>query len=314
VSLTCGVDVGGSKIVGGVVDEDGTVVEELLAVSPATDVAAILAAITGLVTELAGRHPVSAVGLGAAGYIDRSRSVVRFAPNLAWRDLDLRGELEARLHLPVVVENDANAAAWGEFRYGAGADVDDLLLVTVGTGVGGGFVVEGRLHRGAFGVGAEVGHLRMVPDGVLCGCGNRGCLEAYGSGTALLREVRAAATRRTPGVQALLDRSGGDPAAITGPMVTACARDGDAFCIDQLRTLGTWLGDAIASLVAVLDPAVVVVGGGVSAAGEVVLDPIRAAFERQLTGAGHRPVAEVRAAALGHRGGLIGAADLARQR
>ena len=136
---------------------------------------------------------MAAVGIGAAGYIDKSRSVVMFAPNLAWRDLDLRAEIEARVALPVVVENDANAAAWGEFRFGAGEDVDDLLLITVGTGVGGGVVLDGRLHRGGFGVGGEVGHMRVVPDGVLCGCGNHGCLEAYGSGTALVREARAAA-------------------------------------------------------------------------------------------------------------------------
>ena len=314
MSLTCGVDVGGTKILGGVVDEDGTVVEELRVVSPATDVAAIEDAITGLVKELSGRHLVEAVGVGAAGYIDKSRSVVMFAPNLAWRDLDLRGELEARVGLPVVIENDANAAAWGEFRFGGGEDVDDLLLVTVGTGVGGGVVLDGRLHRGAFGVGAEIGHMRVVPDGVLCGCGNHGCLESYGSGTALVREARAAAAGGSLLARTLLDRAGGDVGAITGPMVTDCAAEGDPFCIEQLSLLGRWLGEAIASLVAVLDPAVVVVGGGVSAAGGLLLDPIRAAFASQLTGRGHRPLAEVRPAVLGNRAGLIGAADLARLR
>jgi glucokinase len=316
VTLTCGVDVGATKILGGVVDEAGTVVEELLVASPATDVEAIVDAIAGLITELASRHTLEAVGVGAAGYIDRARSRVMFAPNLAWRDLDLRGELEERVHLPVVVENDANAAAWGEFTFGAGKDVDDLLLVTVGTGVGGGVVLDGRLHRGAFGVGGEIGHLRVVPDGILCGCGNHGCLEAYASGTALVREARAAALSKseggTPLAGCLLDRAGGDPAAITGPLITECARAGDPFAIGQLAALGTWLGEGIASLAAVLDPAVVVVGGGVSAAGDLLLDPIRAAFGSQLTGRGHRPLAEIRPATLGNRAGLIGAADLAR--
>jgi glucokinase len=314
VSPTIGVDVGGTKILGGVVDEQGKVLEELRVVSPATDVAAIEDAITGLVVELAGRHAVEAVGVGAAGYIDKSRSVVMFAPNLAWRDLELRTELEARTGLPVVVENDANAAAWGEFRYGAGEDVDDLLLVTVGTGVGGGVVLDGLLHRGAFGVGGEIGHMRVVPDGILCGCGNRGCLESYGSGTALVREARAAAAAGSRPARTLLDRAGGDPASITGPMITECAQAGDAFCLDQLAGLGTWLGDGIASLAAILDPAVVVIGGGGSAAGDLLLDPIRAAFGGQLTGRGHRPLAEIRLAVLGNRAGLIGAADLARHR
>jgi glucokinase len=314
MSLTIGVDVGGTKILGGVVDERGKVIEELRVVSPATDVAAIEDAITRLVVDLSGRHAVEAVGVGAAGYIDKSRSVVMFAPNLAWRDLDLRAELEARVGLPVVVENDANAAAWGEFRYGAGEDVDDLLLVTVGTGVGGGVVLDGRLHRGAFGVGGEIGHMRVVPDGILCGCGNRGCLESYGSGSALVREARAAASAGSLLARTLVDRAGGDPASITGPLITECAQAGAAFCVEQLAGLGTWLGDGIASLAAILDPAVVVIGGGVSAAGDLLLDPIRAAFGSQLTGRGHRPLAEIRLAVLGNRAGLIGAADLARHR
>jgi glucokinase len=314
VTLTCGVDVGGTKILGGVVDERGTVVEERRVDSPATDVEAIETAISGLVTDLATRHTIEAVGVGAAGYIDKSRSVVMFAPNLAWRDLELRAELEKRVRLPVVVENDANAAAWGEFRHGAGEDVDDLLLVTVGTGIGGGVVLDGRLHRGAFGVGGEIGHIRVVPNGVRCGCGNRGCLESYGSGTAMVREARAAAASGSLLARDLLDLAGGDPAAITGPMVTACAQGGDPFAIEQLTTIGTWLGEGIASLAAVLDPAVIVIGGGVSAAGDLLLDPIRTAFAHQLTGRGHRPLAEVRPAELGNRAGLIGAADLARSR
>jgi len=313
VSLTCGVDVGGTKILGGVVDESGKILEQVRVVSPATDVEAIEDAITHVVTDLSSRHEIEAVGVGAAGYIDRSRSVVMFAPNLAWRDLDLRAELEERVHLPVSVENDANAAAWGEFRYGGGEDVEDLLLITVGTGVGGGVVLDGRLHRGAFGVGGEIGHMRVVPSGVLCGCGNRGCLESYASGTALVREARAAATR-SPLAGPLLELAGGDAAAITGPMVTECAQHGDPFSLEQLATLGRWLGEGIASLVAVLDPAVVVVGGGVSAAGDLLLDPVRTSFAAELTGRGHRPLAEIRPARLGTRAGVIGAADLARHR
>jgi glucokinase len=145
VTLACGIDVGGTKIAGGVVDPEGQVLAFATVESPAEQVEAIEEAIVGLVTELRTEHPIEAVGVGAAGYVDSSRSTVLFAPNLAWRDVDLRGELEPRLDLPVVIENDANAAAWGEFTYGAGHDVDDLLLVTVGTGVGGGLVVDGEL-------------------------------------------------------------------------------------------------------------------------------------------------------------------------
>ena len=312
MSLACGIDVGGTKIAGGVVDEHGTILEELRVESPATDVHAIEAAIEKLVTELRVRHPIDAVGVGAAGYIDKARAVVLFAPNLAWRDLDLKADLELALALPVVVENDANAAAWGEFQFGAGHDVDDLLLVTVGTGVGGGLVLDGALYRGAFGVGAEIGHMRVVPDGMLCGCGNRGCFEMYASGSALVREARSAARAGSLLAADLLERAGGDPDAITGPLVTEAAQAGDTFAVEQLASLGRWLGEGIASLTAVLDPAVVVVGGGVSAAGELLLGPTRAAFAAQLTGRGHRPTLEIRRARLGNRAGLIGAADLTR--
>ncbi len=313
MTLACGVDVGGTKIAGGVIDVDGTVIEELRVESPATDVEAIEDAITSLVTQLRSRHEITAVGVGAAGYVDKARAVVMFAPNIAWRDVDLKAELEERIDLPVVVENDANAAAWGEFTYGAGHDIDDLLMVAVGTGVGGGVVLDGELYRGAFGVGAEIGHMRVVPDGILCGCGNHGCLEQYGSGSALVREVRAAARSGSLLAADVLERAGGDPDRITGPLVTEAAQAGDPFAVEQLQVLGRWLGEGIASLTAVLDPAVVVIGGGVSEAGDLLLDPVRAAFGAQLTGRGHRPVLDIRRARLGNRAGLIGAADLARR-
>lgn len=313
MTLACGVDVGGTKIAGGVIDLGGNILEELRVESPATDSEAIEEAIAGLVAQLAARHEIEAVGVGAAGYVDKSRSVVMFAPNIAWRDVNLKQELEDRVRLPVVVENDANAAAWGEFVYGAGADADDLLLVTVGTGVGGGLVLDGEVYRGAFGVGAEIGHMRVVPDGILCGCGNHGCFEQYASGSALVREARAAASGGSLLARGLLDRAGGDPAKITGPLVTEAARDGDPFAIEQLAALGKWLGEGIASLATILDPAVVVIGGGVSEAEDLLLGPIRSAFATQLPGRGHRPMLEIRKAQLGNRAGLIGAADLARR-
>ncbi len=192
MTLSIGIDVGGTKILGGVVDEGGAIVEELRVESPATDAEQIEKAIETLVTELASRHRIEAIGVGAAGYIDKARATVMFAPNIAWRNEPLGADLARRTGLPVVVENDANAAAWGEFRHGAGRDADDQLMVTVGTGVGGGVVTGGRLLRGAHGVAAEIGHLCVVPDGLPCGCGNRGCLESYASGTALVRAARSA--------------------------------------------------------------------------------------------------------------------------
>ncbi|MFC7494758.1 MULTISPECIES: ROK family glucokinase [unclassified Nocardioides] len=312
MSLACGIDVGGTKIAGGVVDDDGVIVEEVRVESPATDAEAIEEAIAGLVTDLRSRHDIQTVGVGAAGYVDKARAVVLFAPNLAWRNEDLKGELEKRVELPVVIENDANAAAWGEFVYGAGHDADDLLLVTVGTGVGGGLVLDGEVYRGANGVGAEIGHMRVVPNGILCGCGKHGCFEKYASGSALVSEARALAASGAAIAQGMLDRAGGDLDEITGPLITEAARDGDQGAIQQLARLGRWLGEGIASLTEILDPEVVVIGGGVSEADELLLGPTREAFGAQLVGRGFRPIPEIRKARLGNRAGLIGAADLSR--
>lgn len=315
MSLTIGVDIGGTKIAAGVVDEGGEVLARARRESPAEDGAAVERTVVEVVRELRTEigRPVAGVGVGAAGFIDATRSTVLFAPNLAWRDAPLRANLERALDLPVVVENDGNAAAWGEFAFGAGRDVDDLLLVTLGTGIGGGIVLDGRLRRGAYGIAGEIGHLRVVPDGRECGCGNRGCWEQYGSGTALVADAREAAEADPEAATALLERAGGVAAGIEGPMVTELAEAGDAFALARLADLGRWVGEGIASLVAVLDPRLIVIGGGLSAAGDVLLDPVRAAFGAQLSGRGHRPEAEIRPAMLGNGAGLLGAADLARR-
>ncbi|MGZ4436327.1 MAG: ROK family glucokinase [Nocardioidaceae bacterium] len=313
MGLTVGIDIGGTKIAGGVVDEQGRILATARRESPATDSGAIERGVADLVAELRGSHQIEGVGVGAAGFIDAARSTVLFAPNLAWRDEPLKTDLEKGIGLPVVIENDANAAAWGEFTFGAGADVSDLLLVTVGTGVGGGIVLNGELHRGAFGVAAEIGHIRVVPNGRLCGCGNRGCWEQYASGTALVRDAREQAAQGSLIARTLLDRAEGSVEKITGPLITEAAKDGDAFAIEQLASLGQWLGEGIATLTAVLDPAVVVIGGGVSEAGDLLLDPIRAHFRANLTGRNYRPQLQIRAAELGNTAGMIGAADLARR-
>lgn len=312
--LTCGVDIGGTKIAGGVVDAAGNLLAQSRVSSPATDPGAIRDAVVGLVAGLRADHDVAAVGVGAAGYVAADRSTVLFAPNIAWRDEPLGEALARRIDLPVVVENDANAAAWGEYRFGAGrssAHVRHQLMVTVGTGLGGGVVADGRLLRGGFGVAAEVGHLCLVRDGALCGCGNRGCFEAYASGTALVRNAREAATGSPLGA-GLLARAGGDAEAITGPLIAGAAAEGDGLAREQVEQLGHWLGHGLASLASVLDPELIVIGGGVSETGELLLEPARRTFRRQLSGRGHRPEAEIRLAELGAAAGVVGAADLAR--
>ncbi|MGI8614155.1 MAG: ROK family glucokinase [Nocardioidaceae bacterium] len=310
--LTVGVDIGGTKIAAGVVDDAGVIVARETESTPAADPHALADAVAACVGRLRASHDVRAVGIGAAGFVDVDRSTVLFAPNIDWVDEPLGAHVRARVDLPVVVENDANAAAWGEFRFGAGKDVDDLLLITVGTGIGGGLVTDGHLYRGTYGVAAEVGHLRVVPKGVLCGCGQHGCWEQYASGRALVREARDRMAAELPEAGPLTRLVGGDPLLVTGPIVTQCAQGGDPLCVGLLADVGRWLGEGIASLAAVLDPAVVAVGGGVAAAGELLLQPAIEAFTKSLPAASHRANAELRLATLGNTAGLVGAADLAR--
>ena len=316
MTLAIGVDVGGTKIAAGVVDEDGKIIARTRRETPhdpePTDA---INTMVGVITELTRGHDIEAVGIGFAGFIDAKRSTVLFATNLGWQDLALREAIERRTELPAVVENDANAAAWGEFRYGAAADVeDDMVLVTVGTGIGGGIIVDGRLLRGAFGVAAEIGHMRMVPGGLRCPCGNKGCWEQYASGSALVREGRALVESVSPLAERLAELCQGKPERLTGQHITEAAAEGDEAAIELIEEIGQWLGEGLAQLVAVLDPGVLVVGGGVSDAGELLLGQARNAFRRNLTGRTHRPEPHIRIATLGNDAGIVGAADLARIR
>jgi glucokinase len=210
------------------------------------------------------------------------------------------------------VENDANAAAWGEYRFGAGRGHRDLLCLTIGTGIGGGLVAEDMLYRGTFGIAGEFGHMQVVQDGYRCGCGNRGCWEQYASGRALVREARDIAAIWPVYGARLLELGDGEPVGITGPEVTAAAREGDPAALECFQIVGTWLGQGIADLAAILDPGRYVIGGGVSDAGELLLGPAREAYRARLTGRGYRPEATIVQAELGPLAGLVGAADLCR--
>ena len=312
MSLTIGVDIGGTKIAFGVVTPEGEVVARARRQTTPERPDEIVGAVAGGIAELRATHEVVSVGVAAAGYIDSGRSTVMFAPNLAWRDNPIKAQVEEHVDVPVVIENDGNAAAWGEFQFGAAREFDDMLLLTVGTGLGAGLVIDRRLVRGAHGVAAEFGHVRAVPDGHRCGCGNRGCWEQYVSGTALTREAREMARSGSPLANGILERAGGKVRRITGPLVTAAAREGDPMAVELLADLGHQLGTAVASFVAILDPGVVVIGGGVSDAGELLIGPARESYAHELTGRGFRPSAQIVLAELGNEAGLVGAADLAR--
>ncbi len=303
-----GIDIGGTKIAGGVVDADGTILERLRVPTP-TDTAALAAAVGEMVLELASRHDVHAVGVAAAGFIDRTRSIMLHAPNIDWHDEPLRAEFEARIGRPVTLENDANAAGWGEYRFGAGRGSTDMVMITLGTGVGGAVVGDGTLLIGANGSAAELGHMRFVRGGRACGCGQSGCLEQYASGRALQRELgdiaeaggigeRLAAHRRPDGI-------------VPGRDLAMLLAEGDAGALEAVRRVATALGEACGAFQAVLDPDVFVIGGGVAELGEVLLQPTRIAYDTSLPGFGDRPTARFAIAELGNDAGLVGVADLA---
>jgi glucokinase len=309
-----GVDIGGTKIAAGVVDEDGKILAQTRRDTEPDDVASIDVAIADVYAELSRQYEIGAVGVAAAGFVGSDRSSVLFAPNIAWRDYPLRDKVAALIKddVRIVVENDANAAGWAEFRFGPAKDVDDMLMLTLGTGLGGAIVTAGRLVRGAFGVAAEIGHMRVVPGGHYCGCGHEGCWEQYASGSALVREAQAAAVAYEDRAARLLELAGGDVDRIIGPHVTQAAQEGDELAIELLAELGRWVGEGSASVAALLDPELIVIGGGVAAAGDLVLAPARKAFAEQLSARGHRPEAAIVVASMGNDAGMVGAADLAR--
>jgi glucokinase len=312
VPVTIGVDIGGTKVAAGVVDDDGRVLARTRRPTPSTSPEDVEGVIAACVAELRTGHDVAAVGIGAAGFIDHHAGAVLFAPNLAWRDEPLRDAVAARTGLPVVLDNDANAAAWAEYRFGAGRGEDHLVVVTVGTGIGGGLVTGGQLYRGRWGIAAEFGHMQVSQSGRRCGCGQHGCWEQYCSGRALLHEAREIADVQPGYGRRLLELGGGRPEGIEAPEVTAAAREGDPAALDCFDEIGTWLGQGLADLAALLDPGAFVVGGGVADAGELLLGPARRVFAERLTGTRSRPQAEIRLAELGNEAGLVGAADLAR--
>lgn len=311
--LAIGVDIGGTKVAGGVVDDTGAVIDRERQDGPGENVEETESIIVDVVERLQARHDdVQAVGVGAAGWIANDHATVLFSPHLAWRNEPLRDGLAERIGLPLIVENDANAAAWAEYRFGAAQDEPVVVCVTLGTGIGGGLVVNGAVYRGAYGIACEYGHMTLVPEGRRCACGNLGCWEMYASGRALARDARELALESPAAAARMIDLAG-SVGGLSGAVVTAAAAAGDPAAESICTTMGRWLGRGLANLAAVIDPSIFVIGGGVSEAGELLLRPAREEFAHTLTGRGFRPRASVALAALGPDAGLVGAADLARR-
>ncbi len=310
--LTVGVDVGGTSVRAGVVDRAGAVRDSAQTATP-HDESALEAAVARVVEELAGRHRVAGVGLALAGFITPDRREVRFAPHLPWRDAPVAERIAERLGLPVVVEHDANSAAFAERRFGAASAGDIVAFVAIGTGIGAALLVDGAIYRGAYGVAPELGHVRVVPDGRPCPCGRRGCWERYCSGTALAAtalELLAGDVRRSPVLGRFLATGDAPP---TGRQVAAAAREGDPVACAAVADLARWLGEGLALVADVFDPDLVVIGGGVAGSAPLFLDDAREHYAATVTGAGRRPLARIRTAQLGEAAAVVGAAELVRE-
>ena len=313
-NFSIGVDIGGTKVLGGVVDASGNILTTHREDTPKAGGDELTQAIIGVIQELLAQHAATSVGISAAGFVSSDRQTMLATPNIAgWNGINLMTEISREVDLPIVIENDANAAAWGEAIYGAGRGESELMMVTVGTGIGGGIISNGALYRGAFGVAAEFGHMRVVPGGHLCGCGKFGCFEQYASGSALHRHLMEAIAKDPTRAHSLLARGDGTVEGVKGSHITAAARAGDPIAVEAFNTTGDWLGAGIASLSVILDPALVVIGGGVIDAGELLMAPTRLALEKYMPFSGKHPTPRIVVAELGNDAGLVGVADLARR-
>lgn len=300
-----GLDLGGTKILGVRVGDAGDVRDEHRVPTPsgADEIVDVLA---GLAERLGSGLPV---GVGAAGLVDGA-GAVRYSPNIpSLRELPLRARLSDRLGGPVLVDNDANAFAAAEAVWGAARGHRHVLVVTLGTGIGGGIVLEGVPYRGAHGFAAEIGHVQVTSDGPRCACGERGHWEAVASGSAL--GARARARAGAGDLPSVLSAAGGDVSAVDGAHVTRLAHRGDAEALALVREHAEWVAVGLAGLANILDPEIVVVAGGLLALGGLLLDPVRESVGRRVEAAGVRPAVPIVEAALGERSGAIGASVLA---
>jgi len=299
--LTIGFDVGGTNVRGGVITREGKILASRT-IPTSMDAEQLEADIVGIVDELRADYEVDAVGLALAGFLDPSCEVVRFAPHLPWRHANVRESLSQKLGVHVRLEHDANSAAWGEWCFGAGRGAEDWVFFAVGTGIGATLMTHDTIYRGAFGTAPEFGHIVVVPNGRQCSCGKRGCLERYASGTALpdtCADLRASYETALPT----------DP---TGKEITQAARRGDPLAVAVMEDFSRWLGQGLSIVADVLDPELIVLGGGVSQDADLYLKGAVQAMGQDIVGAGHRPLARVATAELGSAAGMIGVADLAR--
>ena len=311
--LTIGIDIGGTKVLGGVVDSTGKIIDSARRVTPVAGGKELITTMIEVVKEFKSKHEVAGVGISIAALISADQGTVVGAPNIAnLSKLNFVAELKKEFNIPIIAENDANAAMWAEYKFGAARGFNPVMFFIIGTGMGGGLVIDGKLFRGSNGIGAEFGHMIVQQNGVLCGCGTKGCIEQYASGSALMRYAKEGITANPAKGKVVLDLAGGSVAGLTGAILTKAALTGDELAIAAFKQQADWLGSACASFSLILNPAAIVIGGGVVDAGELFLAPVREAMDRYMPFAGTHKPPKIIAAKFGNDAGLIGAADLVR--
>jgi glucokinase len=308
--LTIGIDIGGTKISAGVVDSSGNLIDSSRCSTPAEGGKELISSVVNLIKELNKKHEIKGIGISIAALISSDYGTIVGAPNIAnLSKLNFVNEIKEEFKLPIIVENDANAAIWAEFKFGNAKGLNPVMFFIIGTGVGGGLVIDGKLFKGANGVGAEFGHMCVVPNGLLCGCGSKGCIEQYASGGALIRYANEALLANADKSEELLGFGEGK---LTGSTLTKAAKAGNELALSAFNKQADWLGLACASYSLILDPQAIIIGGGVVDAGELFLAPVREAMRKYMPFAESHVPPKIIAAKFGNDAGLIGAADLVR--
>mgnify|MGYP006180351671 FL=1 len=308
--LTIGIDIGGTKISAGVVDSSGNLIDSSRCSTPTEGGKELISSVINLIKEFNKKYEIKGIGISIAALISSDYGTIVGAPNIAnLSKLNFVNEIKEEFELPIIIENDANAAMWAEFKFGNAKGLNPVMFFIIGTGVGGGLVIDGKLFKGATGIGAEFGHMCVVPNGLLCGCGSRGCIEQYASGGALIRYANEALLANADKSEEVLSFGAGK---LTGTGLAKAAQAGNELALAAFNKQADWLGLACASYSLIIDPQAIIIGGGVADAGELFLAPVRAAMRKYMPFAESHVPPKIIAAKFGNDAGLIGAADLVR--
>ena len=308
--LTIGIDIGGTKISAGVVDSSGNLIDSSRCSTPTEGGKELISSVINLIKEFNKKYEIKGIGISIAALISSDYGTIVGAPNIAnLSKLNFVNEIKVEFELPIIIENDANAAMWAEFKFGNAKGLNPVMFFIIGTGVGGGLVIDGKLFKGANGIGAEFGHMCVVPNGLLCGCGSKGCIEQYASGGALIRYANEALLANPDKSEEVLSFGEGK---LSGTALTKAAKAGNELALAAFSKQADWLGLACASYSLIIDPQAIIIGGGVVDAGELFLAPVRAAMRKYMPFAESHVPPKIIAAKFGNDAGLIGAADLVR--